>query len=106
LLEFHLLEFQARQKCGPGRQCAGFTLILVVLLQSSQHTTFADSFMRRPKYYLNGKNIVSHFSWFSQDGTGATYNLSLVDPESGAMRPLGETYAQECGQMMASSIAV
>jgi hypothetical protein len=62
--------------------------------------------MRRSKYYLNGKNIVSHFSWFSQDGTGATYNLSLVDPDSGAMRPLGKTYAQECGQMMSSSIVV
>jgi hypothetical protein len=62
--------------------------------------------MRRSKYYLNGKHIVSHFSWFSQDGTGATYNLALVDPDTGAMRPLGQTYAQECGQMMASSMVV
>lgn len=57
--------------------------------------------MRRPKYFVNGQSIIRHFSWFSLDGTGATYSLSLVDNNSGAMRPLGYTYVEECGKMMA-----
>jgi len=62
--------------------------------------------MRDSKYVLNGKSIVNHFSWFSQDGTGATYSLSLVDPETGSVRPLGQAYAEECSQMSSANVMV
>merc|ERR1719203_223043 len=53
--------------------------------------------MRRSEYLIDGMSIVKHISWFSKDGDGSTYNLALVDPNSGALRPLGEAYVQECG---------
>lgn len=56
--------------------------------------------MRRSKYFVNGKSIIRHFSWFSLDGVGATYSLSLVDSNTGDVRPLGYAYVQECAQMM------
>jgi len=62
--------------------------------------------MRRSKYFINGKHIVKHFSWFSEDGYGATYNLALVDPGTGALRPLGRTYAEECAKMEGKNIVV
>lgn len=85
------LEFDGSE---PAATCPDSVLVTVM------HKMFA--IMRQPKYYINGRHIVRHFSWFSQDGTGATYNLSLVDPSTGEMRPLGYAYVEECRAMMAS----
>jgi len=59
--------------------------------------------MKEPQFLIKGESVVKHFSWFSKDGDGATYMLALVDPKSGAMRPLGDAYVDECGKWGATS---
>merc|ERR1712217_40125 len=59
--------------------------------------------MRRPEYAVQEQSIVKHIAWFSKDGDGSTYDLALVDPSSGHLRPVGSAYSEECSQWTGSS---
>lgn len=59
-------------------------------------TYLANLFTLFKKY----REYIAGISWFSENGSGGTYDISLFDSGSHDLNELGQTYAQQCKTMM------